>query len=54
MRLIAIKNLKIKLRCNTHVSVEDYDHMTVYKAYHNYIWNVLRTDQYKISLQRDS
>ena len=37
----------------THKSVKDNDHVTVYKAYHKYIWNVSRTDQYKISLRRD-
>ena len=40
-------------KANTHKSVKDYDHVTVYKAYHKYIWNVSRTDQYKISLRRD-
>ena len=38
---------------NTHISVKYYDHVTVYKAYHKYIWNVSRADQYKISLRRD-
>ena len=33
--------------------MKDYDHVTVYKAYHKYIWNVSRTDKYKISLRRD-
>ena len=33
--------------------MKDYDHATVYKAYHKYIWNVSRTHQYKISLGRD-
>ena len=33
--------------------MKDYDHVTVYKAYHKYIWNVSRIDQYKISLRRD-
>ena len=45
--------LEIEPLCNTHKSVKDYDHVTVYKAYHKYIWNVSRTDQYKISLRRD-
>ena len=45
--------LEIEPLCNTHKSVKDYDHVTLYKAYHKYIWNVSRTDQYKISLRRD-
>ena len=45
--------LEIEPLCNTHKSVKDYDHVTVYKANHKYIWNVSRTDQYKISLRRD-
>ena len=45
--------LEIEPLCNKHQSVKDYDHVTVYKAYHKYIWNVSRTDQYKISLRRD-
>ena len=45
--------LEIEPLCNTHDSVKDYDHVTVYKAYYKYIWNVSRTDQYKISLRRD-
>ena len=46
-------SLEIEPLCNTHKSVKDYDHVTVYKAYYKYIWNVSRTDQYKISLRRD-
>ena len=42
--------LEIEPLCNTHESMKDYDHVTVYKAYHKYIWNVSRTDQYKIYL----
>ena len=45
--------LEIEPLCNTQESVKDYDHVTVYKAYYKYIWNVSRTDRYKISLQRD-
>ena len=45
--------LEIEPLCNTHKSVKDYDHVAVYQAYHKYIWNVSRTDQYKISLRRD-
>ena len=45
--------LEIEPLCNTHKYVKDYDHVTVYKAYHKYIWNVSRADQYKISLRRD-
>ena len=45
--------LEIEPLYNTHKSVKDYDHVTVYKAYHKYIWDVSRTDQYKISLRRD-
>ena len=45
--------LEIEPLCNTHKSVKDYDHVTVYEAYHKYIWNVSRTDQYKISRRRD-
>ena len=45
--------LEIKPLCNTHESVKVHDHVTVYKAYHKYIWNVSRTDQYKISLRRE-
>ena len=45
--------LEIEPLCNTHKSVKDDDHVAVYKAYHKYIWNVSRTDQYKISLRRD-
>ena len=45
--------LEIEPPCNTHESVKDYDHVTVHKACYKYIWNVSRTDQYKISLRRD-
>ena len=45
--------LEIEPLCNTHQSGKDYDHVTVYKAYHKYIRNVSRTDRYKISLRRD-
>ena len=45
--------LEIEPLCNKHESMKDYDHMNVYEAYHKYIWNVSRTDQYKISLRRD-
>ena len=43
--------LEIEPLFNAHKSVKDYDHVTVYKAYYKYIWNVSRTDQYKISLR---
>ena len=45
--------LEIRPLCNTYKSVKDCDHVTVYEAYHKYIWDVSRTDQYKISLRRD-
>ena len=45
--------LEIEPLCNTHESVKDYDHVTVYKAYHKCIWNVSRTDRYKIYPRRD-
>ena len=45
--------LEIEPLCNTQESVKDYDHVTVYEAYYKYIWNVSRTDRYKISLQSD-
>ena len=36
--------MEIEPLCNTHDFMKDYDHVTVYKAYHKYIWNVSRTD----------
>ena len=34
--------LEIEPLCNTHESVKDYDHVTVYKAYYKYIIGMFR------------
>ena len=46
-------SLKVQPFCNTNKSIKAYDHVAEYKAYHKYIWNVSRIDQYKLSLQND-
>ena len=46
-------SLKVQPFCNTNKSIKAYDHVAEYKAYHKYIWNVSRIDQYKLSLRND-
>ena len=46
-------SLKVQPFCNTNESIKAYDHVAEYKAYHKYIWNVSRIDQYKLSLRND-
>ena len=43
-------SLKVQPFCNANKSIKAYDHVAEYKAYHKYIWNVSRIDQYKLSL----
>ena len=46
-------SLKAQPFCNTNKSIEAYDHVAEYKAYHKYSWNVSRIDQYRLSLRND-
>ena len=46
-------SLKVQPFCNTNKSLKAYDHVAEYKAYHKYIWNVSRIDQYKLSLRNN-
>ena len=46
-------SLKVQPFCNTNKSIKAYDYVAEYKAYHKYIWNVSRIDQYKLSLRND-
>ena len=46
-------SLKVQSFCNTNKSIKAYDHVAEYKAYHKYIWNVSRIDQYKLSPRND-
>ena len=46
-------SLKVQPFCNTNKSIKAYDHVAEYKAYHKYICNVSRIDQYKLSLRND-
>ena len=45
--------LKVRPFCNTSKSIKAYDHVAEYNAYHKYIWNVSRIDQYKLSLRNE-
>ena len=46
-------SLKVQPFGNANKSIKAYDHVAEYKAYHKYIWNVSRIDQYKLSLRND-
>ena len=46
-------SLKVQPFCNRDKSIKAYDHVAEYRAYHKYIWNVLRIDQYKLSPRND-
>ena len=44
---------KLLLELCKNKSIKAYDHVAEYKAYHKYIWNVSRIDQYKLSLRNN-